>query len=176
MISTYTFRLNEKEYKYVGFLERLFCVFLDNFLIFFLVYFALIPLDIFINEAMPKKIIIMFAIISLWITIYLSLLYYLSFWLFHSSTPGKMVSSARIVDSKTFAPPKKYQLLIRYFGYLISAIFGLGYLWIIFDKKKQGFHDKLAGTVVIRPAHIYSQKIAALKGKLEEKFSYGRQQ
>jgi uncharacterized RDD family membrane protein YckC len=25
----------------------------------------------------------------------------------------------------------------------------LGFIWIAFDKRKQGWHDKLAGTVVI---------------------------
>ncbi|HKF94921.1 MAG TPA: RDD family protein, partial [Gammaproteobacteria bacterium] len=28
---------------------------------------------------------------------------------------------------------------------------GLGFLWIAFDKRKQGWHDKLAATVVVRP-------------------------
>jgi uncharacterized RDD family membrane protein YckC len=27
---------------------------------------------------------------------------------------------------------------------------GLGLIWVAFDPKKQGWHDKLAGTVVIR--------------------------
>jgi uncharacterized RDD family membrane protein YckC len=36
-------------------------------------------------------------------------------------------------------------------GYYVSAIpFGLGLLWVGIDPKKQGWHDKLAGTVVIR--------------------------
>ena len=28
-------------------------------------------------------------------------------------------------------------------------IFDLGFIWILFDSKRQGWHDKLAGTVVI---------------------------
>jgi len=36
-------------------------------------------------------------------------------------------------------------------GYLISAlIFYLGFIWIAFDRKKQGWHDKIAGTCVIK--------------------------
>ncbi len=39
----------------------------------------------------------------------------------------------------------------RYLGYFASTIpLCLGFLWIAFDKRKQGWHDKLAGTVVIR--------------------------
>jgi uncharacterized RDD family membrane protein YckC len=27
----------------------------------------------------------------------------------------------------------------------------LGFVWVAFDRRKQGWHDKLAGTVVVRP-------------------------
>ena len=41
--------------------------------------------------------------------------------------------------------------MIRYLGYYVSAIpFGLGLLWVAFDPRKQGWHDKMAGTVVVR--------------------------
>ena len=37
-------------------------------------------------------------------------------------------------------------------GLLISiAIFFLGVIWAGFDRRKQGWHDKMAGTVVVRP-------------------------
>jgi len=72
------------------------------------------------------------------------------FWIYRQATPGKMVVSAKIVDAKTFAPPSTGQLIGRYFAYYVSIFFfGLGFLWIAFDKRKQGWHDKLAGTVVI---------------------------
>jgi hypothetical protein len=32
---------------------------------------------------------------------------------------------------------------------VISGILFLGYLWILFDNRRQGFHDKLAGTYVV---------------------------
>ena len=76
----------------------------------------------------------------------------LLFWFYKSATPGKMVVKATIVDAKTGEAPSVKQLVIRYLGYLVSTIpFGLGYLWIGWDSKKQGWHDKLADTVVIRP-------------------------
>lgn len=76
---------------------------------------------------------------------------FLLFWIFRSATPGKMIFSAVIVDAKTLEKPSTGQFVVRYLGYFIS-IFGLmlGFLWIAFDKRKQGWHDKLAGTVVIR--------------------------
>ncbi|PIP08224.1 MAG: hypothetical protein COX51_04865, partial [Syntrophobacteraceae bacterium CG23_combo_of_CG06-09_8_20_14_all_50_8] len=39
---------------------------------------------------------------------------------------------------------------LRWIGYFISALpLYIGFLWVAFDGKKQGWHDKLAGTVVI---------------------------
>lgn len=73
------------------------------------------------------------------------------FWRYRAATPGKMILSLQIVDAKTFGTPTLQQFIIRYLGYFISTIpLCLGFLWIAFDKRKQGWHDKLAGTVVIR--------------------------
>jgi uncharacterized RDD family membrane protein YckC len=75
----------------------------------------------------------------------------IAFWVYRQATPGKIAISARIVDAKTGAAPSTGQLIGRYFGYFLAGIpLGVGILWVAFDKKKQGWHDKLAGTVVIR--------------------------
>jgi len=71
------------------------------------------------------------------------------FWRFRGATPGKMLISAKIVDAETLGAPSTGQLVGRYFAYIVSSILMLGFLWIAFDKRKQGWHDKLAGTVVI---------------------------
>jgi uncharacterized RDD family membrane protein YckC len=74
----------------------------------------------------------------------------LAFWFTRGATPGKMIISAVIVDEKTLAAPSRQQLVLRYFGYYVSTIVVcLGYLWIAFDARKQSWHDKIAGTVVI---------------------------
>ena len=73
------------------------------------------------------------------------------FWVWKSSTPGKMVVSAKIVDANTLGDPSTGQLIVRYVGYFISTFaFFLGFLWVAFDKRKQGWHDKIAGTLVIK--------------------------
>jgi len=78
----------------------------------------------------------------------------ITFWLMKQATPGKMAVSARIVDAATGNPASTGQLIGRYFGYFVSFIpLGLGILWVAFDKRKQGWHDKLAGTVVVRNSH-----------------------
>jgi uncharacterized RDD family membrane protein YckC len=75
----------------------------------------------------------------------------LAFWFARGATPGKMVISAVIVDAETLEPPTRAKLVARYLGYYVSTLVVLlGFLWIAFDPRKQGWHDKIAGTVVIR--------------------------
>src|SRR5438132_5721603 len=45
------------------------------------------------------------------------------FWKWKSATPGKMVIGAVIVDAQTLEPPSTGQLIGRYLGYLVSALF-----------------------------------------------------
>ncbi len=73
------------------------------------------------------------------------------FWVYKSATPGKMATNLTIVDAKTGGKPSKGQLIGRYLGYYISTLpLFMGIIWVGIDKKKQGWHDKLAGTVVIK--------------------------
>jgi uncharacterized RDD family membrane protein YckC len=75
----------------------------------------------------------------------------IAFWRGKLATPGKMAIGAQIVDARTLGAPSLGQLVIRYVGYFVSTIpLGLGLIWVAFDPRKQGWHDKLAGTVVIR--------------------------
>jgi uncharacterized RDD family membrane protein YckC len=73
------------------------------------------------------------------------------FWITKEATPGKMLISAKVVDAETGNTLSKGQAIGRYLAYYLAFIpFGLGFIWAGFDKRKQGWHDKLAGTVVIR--------------------------
>ena len=73
------------------------------------------------------------------------------FWILKQATPGKMAISSKIVDATTGNPASPAQLISRYFAYFVSTIpLFLGIIWVAFDKRKQGWHDKLAGTVVIK--------------------------
>lgn len=74
------------------------------------------------------------------------------FWMYRQATPGKMAIGARIVDAKTGGKPTTGQYIGRYLAYYLSTIgLLLGFVWVAFDSRKQGWHDKLAGTVVVRP-------------------------
>lgn len=73
------------------------------------------------------------------------------FWLRYFGTPGKMLLKLKIVDSNTGNKLSISQAVGRYFAYLPAMLLlFIGIFWIGIDKKKQGWHDKLAGTVVIK--------------------------
>lgn len=73
------------------------------------------------------------------------------FWVVKQATPGKMAISAKIVDANTGLNPSTGQYIGRYFAYFLSIIpLFLGIIWVAFDNRKQGWHDKLSGTVVVR--------------------------
>jgi uncharacterized RDD family membrane protein YckC len=64
-----------------------------------------------------------------------------------------MLLRLRVVDAATGGVPPWPRLVLRYLGYLVSAIpLGLGYLWMIRDDRRQCWHDKMGGTLVVRDA------------------------
>lgn len=75
----------------------------------------------------------------------------ISLWAYKQCTPGKMLLAMKVVDADTLDKPSLRQCIIRFLSYVISFLpFMLGFTWIIFDKRKQGWHDKIANTVVIK--------------------------
>jgi uncharacterized RDD family membrane protein YckC len=73
------------------------------------------------------------------------------FWWYKQATPGKMILSLAILDAKTGNKPSAGQCTGRYFAYFVSMLpLFIGLIWVAFDKKKQSWHDKLAGTLVVR--------------------------
>jgi len=71
-----------------------------------------------------------------------------------------MAVSAKIVDASSGNAPSAGQMVGRYFAYFVAGLpLGLGILWVAFDKKKQGWHDKLAGTVVVRQTRRGSEPV-----------------
>src|SRR5512139_3575500 len=72
------------------------------------------------------------------------------FWVRFETTPGKYMFDCFVVDAKTFGLLSIGQAILRYAGYLVSLLtLCLGFIWVAFDKRKRGFHDMLAGSVVI---------------------------
>jgi uncharacterized RDD family membrane protein YckC len=74
----------------------------------------------------------------------------IGFWRAVGATPGKIAVAVKVVDAKTGEVPGTGRLVLRFLCYFVSALpLYLGFLWIAFDRRKQGWHDKIAGTVVI---------------------------
>jgi uncharacterized RDD family membrane protein YckC len=77
-------------------------------------------------------------------------LYVVGFWYARGATPGKMMLGLQIVN-RDGSPLGLVASLLRFVGYLVSTlVLMLGFLWIIWDKDKQGWHDKIAGTLVVK--------------------------
>ena len=80
------------------------------------------------------------------------LVYFVGLWSWRGQTIGMIPFGMQVVG---VADGKKIDLLrgvLRYVGIIISIVpLFLGLIWVAFDSRKQGWHDKIAGTVVIRP-------------------------
>ena len=80
------------------------------------------------------------------------LVYFVGFWSWRGQTVGMMPFNMQVVG---VADGKKIDVvrgLLRYVGFIISVIpLFQGLIWAAFDPRKQGWHDKIAATVVIRP-------------------------
>ena len=139
---------SNEDIEYAGFWIRVWAVIIDSILILLITVPILLtiygvqylesenfikgPLDFLISWVLPAIAVI-------------------TFWVYKSATPGKMAISAKIVDAQTGVKPSTGQFVGRYLAYFISGLpLGLGVIWVAFDKRKQAWHDKLAGTVVVR--------------------------
>lgn len=101
----------------------------------------------------PQEILLLLERLSL--QLLLDLLFmgtiFVLFWIFKSATPGKMIFRSSIVDAETLGKASPLQNILRYISYYISLFpLGIGFLWIAIDPRKQGWHDKIARTVVIK--------------------------
>jgi uncharacterized RDD family membrane protein YckC len=135
--------------EYVGFWERLCATLIDTVLQFVIV----IPLTYALYGRLysPSRSVFM-GPADLLINLVLPVIAVIGLWARFGATPGKMAMAAKIVDAKTGLPLTVQACVLRYLGYVLSAIpFGLGFIWIALDPRKQGWHDKLAHSVVIRP-------------------------
>ena len=88
---------------------------------------------------------------SFWL---IGLLPWLYYWLFtglKGQTLGKMALGIKVVDEQGDMPGLGRAALREIPGKIVSLIaLYLGFLWIIWDERKQGWHDKIAKTYVLR--------------------------
>jgi len=83
-------------------------------------------------------------------------------------TFGKKLMGLKLVDAKTLQQVSIGQAFGRYAMQFVSAIcLGLGYFNVAINQKKQGWHDKAAGTLVIKSSML--RKLQEEEGILPKK-------
>lgn len=76
-------------------------------------------------------------------------IYFLFFWGLSGQTLGQALMGVRVVRLNG-KPMDLTTALLRLIGYAVCiATLGLGFLWVLIDDKRQGWHDKLARTCVL---------------------------
>ena len=82
-----------------------------------------------------------------------SVVYYVGFWAWRGQTPGMIALGLRILKESDGTKPGLGRSILRYVGFFISMlVLFIGLIWAAFDPRKQGWHDKIAGTVVVKRA------------------------
>jgi uncharacterized RDD family membrane protein YckC len=87
--------------------------------------------------------------------IIIPLIYFPYFWSREGSqngqTPGMKQMGIRVVRDADGGPITIGPAILRLIGYWVSgAVFYIGYIWIFIDKRRRGWHDLIAGTVVVK--------------------------
>ena len=169
-----------KDYVYAGFWIRVGANLIDLIILIIVYIFSYWLLTLVFSDLLSSSLYYMDidknirqgnSFLKLWDVLFQNILPFIAtiwFWLKFQATPGKMATNLRLVDSQTGKTLSKKQSIGRYFAQIISLVpFGVGYFWIALDKRNQSWHDKLAGTVVIRNRKI--EKVVFEKQKKETK-------
>jgi uncharacterized RDD family membrane protein YckC len=90
-------------------------------------------------------------VLVLLVAAFIALLYFPFFWARGGQTPGMRPFGLRVVRDRDGSRIGWGTALLRLLGmYVASAVFYLGFIWIFIDKRRRGWHDLIAGTVVIK--------------------------
>ncbi|MBA2479476.1 MAG: RDD family protein [Planctomycetes bacterium] len=138
--------LDADAYVFCGFWRRVLASLVDNIIVGVLA----IPIGLIMGLTIANAEVAQnMASVLGWI---LGIAFVLVLWHLYAATPGKMIFGAKILDEKTYRRPTMGKFIIRYIGYIPSALaLCIGFLWVAFDRKKRGWHDLMAGTVVVMP-------------------------
>ena len=148
-----------------GFWRRSMAFFIDKAILFFIslliLFVGLLALWIGFparyRDILPgglAQLSITFLIAYIFMAALLHMLYFTYFHGTNGQTPGKMILGLQVVQS-TGEEMTLGIAFLRWVGYFASTVlFYIGFLWIAVDGKKQGWHDKIAGTLVIRKGNV----------------------
>ena len=81
----------------------------------------------------------------------IGLVYFVGLWTARGQTVGMMPFRLFVARVEDGGRPDIVRAFLRYVGLILSfAALLLGVIWVAIDGRKQGWHDKLAGTVVVQ--------------------------
>ena len=141
-----------KKVTVVGFGPRLLAALIDGAMVGFLSFmlaFVIGLIAIFINLIKTDQDSSTLQLLTISCLLLFSFVYYIGFWSNEGQTMGMTVVGLQVIrtDGSRLSTGRA---LLRYIGYIINAIlFSIGFLWAAFDSKRQGWHDKLADTLVV---------------------------
>lgn len=88
-------------------------------------------------------------------------LFYYWFWTHGGQTLGMRAWRIQVIDARLDGtPPHWIKCITRFISAIISLlVFGLGYIWALFDSNKDTWHDRLSGTRTLEiPKELNQQK------------------
>jgi uncharacterized RDD family membrane protein YckC len=79
------------------------------------------------------------------------LVYFVGLWVWKGQTLGMMPFGLWVVREEDGGQLDLTRALLRYVGLIVSfAAILIGVIWVAFDARKQGWHDKMARSLVVR--------------------------
>ena len=77
--------------------------------------------------------------------------YFPWYWVRGGATPGMRMFGLRVVRDADGGPISTGTAIVRVIGmWVSSAVLYIGFIWVFVDKRRRGWHDLIAGTVVVR--------------------------
>ncbi len=145
--------------KLAGFTRRFIALMADASLIFAITMAYLLANDVFAplqdalysaDEKAATAAFRHFQQATILVNLAVSVLYQTAFMtILNGQTPGKMALRMRVVKISGGRINILDALLRNVFGYTVSQLFLLGFIWALVDDDRQTWHDKMAGTIVI---------------------------
>lgn len=147
--------------KYASFGRRFLARCIDVIILMLLAFVANVPVSVGLflllmspaaksNESMMALSIMLAYLIAPILSLTIAILFYRHYWVKRGGqTPGAKMLAIKVTKEDGSALDFG-SMLARYLSnFLSSIVFYLGYLWMLWDDKKQCWHDKIAKTIVV---------------------------